>query len=372
MRTLVAALLMTLVLLAGDASLRAQTASRFASMSGEQAYDAACAACHGTDGRGNPKSVVGFDVPLPDFTDCTFSTPEPDGDWGSVIHLGGPARAFSRVMPAFGEALSDEDIDKLVGYLRGFCTDPSWPLGDLNLPRPLVTEKAFPENETVISMAIAHGDEASVATDVVYERRLGKRSQFELAVPVELQKGAGGTWQRGLGDVVFAVKHALFHSRPAGSILSVGVEAVFPTGKETERFGKGVNLFEPFVAFGQMLPSDGFLHLHSGVELPADTDKSSKEAFWRMAIGKSFMENGGLGRAWTPMVELVGAKELVDEEDAQWDIVPQMQITLSKRQHIMINAGLRIPLTSRAERHVQVLTYFLWDWFDGGLFDGWR
>jgi Cytochrome C oxidase, cbb3-type, subunit III len=45
---------------------------------------------------------------------------------------------------------------------------------------------------------------------------------------------------------------------------------------------------------------------------------------------------------------------------------------LSRRQHIMVNAGVRIPLTNRAERDTQFLPYLLWDWFDGGLFDGWR
>ena len=61
-----------------------------------------------------------------------------------------------------------------------------------------------------------------------------------------------------------------------------------------------------------------------------------------------------------------------DGEPVLWDVVPQMQVTLSKRQHIMINAGVRLPLNERNSRRTQVLAYFLWDWFDGGLFDGWR
>jgi hypothetical protein len=49
-----------------------------------------------------------------------------------------------------------------------------------------------------------------------------------------------------------------------------------------------------------------------------------------------------------------------------------MQVTLNQRQHLMINAGVRIPLTGRDEgRRAQFVTYFLWDWFDGGLRDGW-
>ena len=43
---------------------------------GRELYRMSCAACHGPDGRGAPVSMVGFDTPLPDFTDCNFSTRE--------------------------------------------------------------------------------------------------------------------------------------------------------------------------------------------------------------------------------------------------------------------------------------------------------
>ena len=58
-------------------------------------------------------------------------------------------RALDRHMPAFGDALSDDQIEQAVKYLWSFCDDSSWPRGDLNLPRAFFTEKAFPENETV-------------------------------------------------------------------------------------------------------------------------------------------------------------------------------------------------------------------------------
>ena len=113
---------------------------------GRALYQSACAACHGTDGRGNTPSTVGFDTPIPDFTDCSFATPEPDADWLAVMHEGGPARAFDRRMPAFGEAVAAAQLQQILDYTRTFCTDPAWPRGELNLPRALVTEKAFPEN----------------------------------------------------------------------------------------------------------------------------------------------------------------------------------------------------------------------------------
>jgi hypothetical protein len=69
---------------------------------------------------------------------------------------------------------------------------------------------------------------------------------------------------------------------------------------------------------------------------------------------------------------VLGAKELAGGEPVLWDVVPQMQVSLSKRQHIMINVGGRVPVNARESRRTQVLTYFLWDWFDGGLVDGRR
>jgi len=49
-----------------------------------------------------------------------------------------------------------------------------------------------------------------------------------------------------------------------------------------------------------------------------------------------------------------------------------MQVTLSKLQHVAVAAGVRIPLNVRDQRHPQVVTYFLWDWFDGSLFYFWK
>src|SRR5690606_8977745 len=162
-------------------------------------------------------------------------------------------------------------------------------------------------------------------------------------------------------------KHALYHSLERGHIFSVVGEVVLPTGKETDGLGRGVTAFEPFVAFGQILPADSFFQLQAGFELPADTDRASQEAFWRAAIGRTFTQ-GRFGRAWSPMIELLAARELESGATVHWDLLPQMQVTLNRRQHIMINAGVRFPLNDRSGRSTQLVTYLLWDWFDGGLF----
>ncbi len=102
---------------------------------GAELYQAACAACHGVRGTGSEQSRVGFDLPLPDFTDCNFATREANADWLAVAHDGGPARAFSKIMPAFGDALGDDELERVLDHIRSFCSDADWPRGELNLPR---------------------------------------------------------------------------------------------------------------------------------------------------------------------------------------------------------------------------------------------
>jgi mono/diheme cytochrome c family protein len=338
--------------------------------SGETIYQNACVTCHGPDGKGAARTQVGFAQELPDFTDCTFATPEPSADWFAVVHEGGPIRGLNRRMPAFGDALSSEQIQRVVSHVASFCDDPAWPRGDLNLPRPVFTEKAYPENEAVLTTQVGTGSDKFVGNAFLYERRIGKRNQLEVSVPIDAVRSSDGRWHRGVGDVAFGLKRVLHASAETGRILSIGGEVVLPSGSESSGLGGGTAIAEPFVLFGQALGATGFLQAHAAVELPADTDKASREVFVRTAIGNSFMQNRGFGRAWTPMVELMWARPQGDR--SEWDLVPQMQVTLSKLQHVAVAGGVRIPVNGRDERHAQVVTYLLWDWFDGSFFDFWK
>src|SRR5213083_1755239 len=87
---------------------------------GEEIFKAACIGCHGPNGKGQPVSTLGFEPPktFPDFTDCAGSTGEKQFDWKATIHEGGHGRGFSEIMPSFAEALTSEQIDKVIQYLR--------------------------------------------------------------------------------------------------------------------------------------------------------------------------------------------------------------------------------------------------------------
>jgi mono/diheme cytochrome c family protein len=344
---------------------------------GAELYRAACASCHGATGRGAPPSMRGFDVPVPDFTDCRFASREPVADWMIVAHEGGPIRGFSEVMPAFGGVLSMEQIQSIVEYVKGFCKDGRWPPGEFNLPRALVTGKAYPEDELVLASAIATEAPGEIANKLVFEKRFGARNQWEVVVPFGWWEAPTGDpandstgWTSGMGDIALAYKRAFYHDLAKGAIVSAAAELILPTGDDDRGFGKGTTVFEPFVAWGQILPANFYLQSQAGFELPFDDDKADPEAFLRFCIGNS-LTSGPFGRTWSPMIELLAARELVSDADTDWDLVPQVQITLNTRQHIMMNIGVRTPLNNTADRATSVMIYLLWDWFDGGFLQGW-
>ena len=339
---------------------------------GERIFKAGCVACHGTDGRGTPKAIAGFEPPdtFPDFTRCDQTTAEPDSSWKAIITHGGPYRGFSQIMPSFSEALTSEQIDKLIHYLRGLCRNPHWPRGELNLPRALVTEKAYPENEVVISSAVNARGAPGIESHVIHEQRFGVKNQIEIDVPIQFQD-QNHVWYGGVGDVTLGLKREIFSSLRTGSIFSLQGSLLFPSGSRSRGFGTGTTTFETFAAFDQLFPTNTFIQFQTGAELPRHSDIAPQAVFWNTAIGQSFGADHGLGRLWSPMVEFIGDKELATGAKTNWDVVPQMQVTISKRQHVRGDLGVRVPINNTAGRPVQVMFYLLWDWGDGKLTEGW-
>lgn len=348
-----------------------------AGASGEQIFLAACAACHGSNGAGAPSSQVGFALPLPnghdlpDFNDCATNTVEPAADWIAVVTRGGRIRGLDRRMPAFGDALSADQIAAVVSHVRALCADRTWPRGDLNFPRAFFTEKAFPENELVWTAGVSTADAGAVTNEIQYEHRLGARGQYEITVPIAAQQAAGGApWIGGVGDIEVALRRTLYASAERGHIFAAGGAVTLPSGSRDRGLGNGFTIVEPFAMWGQTLGANGALQVHAGLEIPSDHERGRNEGFVRTAVGYTLAGDHGFGRTWTPMAELLVAAPA--GEPVEWDVVPQVQVSLSKLQHVMLDVGVRIPLNQRQEREPQLLTYFLWDWFDGGLFQFWR
>jgi mono/diheme cytochrome c family protein len=359
-----------LLLSAPLASVFAQGVNR--AQAGEQIFKTGCVACHGADGRGTAKEIAGFERPrtFPDFTACDQTSPEPDTNWKDVILHGGRSRGFSDIMPSFSDALTAEQIDDVIAYLRSFCRNSHWPRGELNLPRALATEKAYPEDEVVLSTSFHAQGAPGGTTHMIHEQRFGQNNQIEIDVPVNYQD-LNHTWYGGVGDTTFGVKRVMFSSLPSGSILSLQGSLILPTGNKARGFGSGTTTFETFAAFDQLFKTNTFIQTQLGADLPRHTDIAPQSIFFNTAIGQSFAGHQGLGRLWSPMFEFLAARDLMDSAKTNWDVLPQMQVTISKRQHIRADLGVRVPVNNTAGRPIQIVFYLLWDWQDGRLNEGW-
>jgi mono/diheme cytochrome c family protein len=352
-------------------SLAAGNAGLAAERSAEDIYTTTCASCHGSDGRGAPASLTGLAVKPRDFTECQRTAREPDHDWHAVIAEGGPARGWHRMMPAFGEVLSDPEQEAVLAYVRGFCADPVWPRGDLNFPRPLITEKAFVEDEVVVSGAMATDSPRNIDGKLIYEKRFLRRQMLEILVPFGVARVPDGSREAGIGDVAVALKSLLVANAQSGTALSIGAEAALPTGNQDKGFGRGVAVVEPFLAFGQALPWESFLQVQAGAEIPLkEADGVENEGFVRTALGTSFFY-AKYGRTFSPTLEAVAFRELASGAATALDLAPQLQISLSRRQHVLASLGGNIPTLNREGRSPQVMCYLLWDFVDGGLFEAW-
>ncbi len=339
---------------------------------GRAIYNNGCIACHGSTGSGAAPMSTEFKRPetFPDFSRCDQTTPEPNANWKSVIEHGGTSRGFSPIMPAFGDLLSSDEIDDVVAYLRGFCTQRGWPRGELNLPRALVTEKAFPEDEFVMSTAVNASGEPGWTTDFIHEQSFGARDQIEVDVPWDIQD-QGHSWDSHVGDITFGLKHVFFSDLRTGSILALQASILPPSGKQSLG-GNGTTAFEQFASFDQLFPSNTWIQFQVGSDLPVDPRITPQSMFYYTAVGQTLAGDHRLGRQWSPMVEFLATRDLVDGAKTNWDVMPEMQVTLSKRQHVRADIGVRAPFANTSGRTPEVNFYLLWDWADGKLWQGWR
>jgi mono/diheme cytochrome c family protein len=335
---------------------------------GEEIYRATCVGCHGADGAGAPRSTVGFAAHLPDFTDCNFATREARPDWTAIVRDGGPVRGLSRIMPAFRDLLTPEEIQRVI---QTFCRERSWPRGEFNLPLAQSVEKAFPEDEVVLTSAIDTKGPGSVSNHVIFEKRFGARDQIEVDVPFDFMGRSGHSWTGGPGDVSIVPKHVFFSSLASGTIVSGAAGVILPTGDRTSGRGSGTLAFEANVLAAQLLPARSYLQLQGNVELPTNLSRANRSVFWGAALGTT-VPFSPITRIWSPMFEVTGSRDLLAGAPVAWDLVPQFQISLSALQHVRAGVGVDVPITEKETRHTQLLFYMLWDTFDGPLFSGWK
>jgi hypothetical protein len=243
----------------------------------------------------------------------------------------------------------------------------------------LVTEKAFPESETVLNTTANVQGPSAVSNELIYERILSKRDQLEVAIPFGWARQESGALAGGLGDITIGNKHVVFselNSAPdqplydsTGSIFSIQAEVTLPTGSVEKGLGTGETVLGVFGAYDILLPARFFVQMQAGATFPVHTHDVPRSVYFNGAVGRIFSAN--LGRQWNPMLELLANHDLQQGAPTEWDAIPELQVTLSRRQHVRAAVGVRLPLNDTASRPKQVIAYFLWDWFDGSLLEGW-
>ncbi|MCC7418609.1 MAG: hypothetical protein IT176_15850 [Acidobacteria bacterium] len=311
-----------------------------------------CVRCHAEDGTGKVAVPTVKTEPM-DFTDCRIATPEPDADWALVVAKGGPAAGLSSEMPAFGDALSAEQIAGLVSILRGYCKERGWPHGNLNFPRPVFTEKAFPENEVVVLPALSHGADrgAGFRLRSVYEKRVGRRAHWEAGLPLE--SPARAERELGVGDISLAAKYVIVDDAARTAIVTGGFEVAFPTGSEQRGLGSGTTVFEPYAAAGT-IARNTYLQAQIKLELPARDTWDDRELVYNFYAGRDLAARPD---GWTVGVELNGANRALA-------FTPQIRKGLTRTGALAASGGVRVPLTSRDTQQVRWVGYLLWEYLD--------
>lgn len=85
---------------------------------GNDLYERNCAVCHGDSGKGDGPGGAALTPKPRDLTDKASMSSLDDTKLHEAIEKGGPAVGKSPLMPPMGAALSAQQIDDIVAYVR--------------------------------------------------------------------------------------------------------------------------------------------------------------------------------------------------------------------------------------------------------------
>jgi mono/diheme cytochrome c family protein len=327
----------------------------------KELYTDACASCHGDDGKGKVAGL-GVTAELPDFTWCAFNSEESNRDWALVVAEGGPAAGRSEQMPSFRNVLTEEQIDLVIAYLRTFCTE-DWPSGELNFPRPLVTEKAWPENEIVFTWNFARTPAKDRETQFAwtFEKRIGARGQIELSIPFNIRDPKDGATVGGVGDLEAGLKYVLYDNPESLFILSGGLGLGIPTGSFRRELGEGTTTLAPFLATGKAwgdFVAQGSLKF----EYPFVSRRAPKAVFYDLALSYPIFDQGR-GTEAHAMMEFNATSEWGNQNPKHFQLylTPGFRKGLTPAGNWAVAFGVQVPVTREREANYRVLGYLLYE-----------
>jgi Cytochrome c len=342
-------------------------------VSSKDIYQSNCAACHGAVGKPDPENPMFKELGIlpANFTDALFSSREPSKDWFLVVKEGGAAKGFSKIMPAFKEVLSDLQIKKVINYIKTLAGEHAYPSGDMNFILPIRTKKAFPEDEVVWKLRFQddanNSNRDQIRNVIEIEKRLFKNTQLSLELSHKIDDGVDNG-HGNFDQIEPGIKQVVYQDPAKQFITSVGALLAIKTEESSSS-----NEFIPYVAAAKRLTKTLTIQGTARSTLPFEKFSDgnvelSSVVHWSPSPWP---------RSISPGLELVASFPIErgtgvsSKSFSQVSLIPQAQIGLNKRGHIMLNLGAEIPLNDTERYDYRGYAYLIWDFADGGLFDGW-
>jgi hypothetical protein len=267
-------------------------------------------------------------------------------------------------MPGFADALSEGQLRAIIAYLRGFCTDSSWPPGDLNFRRPLFTGKAFPEDEVVLNYNFERSRRSrSLVNEWTLEKRLGARGMAEITLPFAYNDPKGRPSTGGVSDLTLAYKHLLLADLRYGAVASLSLDLVLPTGDRDRNLGDGTVGFGPSLRAGKIL-GPFVLQGEMKAVVPLDVGRAPRRLLYRAALQ---LPLSPLKRAWVPGLEFEADTRVEGQARDAYYLAPVLFKGLTRRGHVAMAVGAKIPVAGARAFDYQIGAFLLWEYMDGGL-----
>jgi mono/diheme cytochrome c family protein len=334
---------------------------------GRAIFEKNCVICHGNDGKGNGPAAATLPVKPANLTDCRRTAEDDIEMIDNIVRHGGPYAGMSPVMPAWNKVLTAMEIADVAAYEKSLCDDPDWVPGELSFPRPLVTGKAIPEQEVILSGQYTRnfsdlspgGQELEAGTRSQYslnfdgsiEYRINGRTEVEVEAPFLVINNNPGYSTAGLGDMAVSFKYVLSFSVEHLTIVSAGLELGLPTGRSKKGLGSGELTWEPYLRAGWRW-KDLILQGDMSLELPQQSANTDSVLLYDLALGYEYEPDPRL--EIVPMVEL-NTEMPVNGADGGRTIsavLPELRV---KWITWSAGAGVQFPFTHLKNHDIQTL-----------------
>ena len=316
---------------------------------GREIFQNNCIMCHGEDAKGTGQLAAALPVKPANLTDCQLTAEDPVEVVQGIIRHGGPYAGRSSAMPAFGNSLTDAEIADVARYVKSLCADPDWVPGELNFPRPLLTDKAFPEQEMIVGGRFGRNGKNVDEYWGRLEYRVNGLTNIEITSRALSINPNNGPTESGLGDTSLSVKRVVAFSPRNRALASVGLQLTLPTGNDQRGLGDGSVVFEPNLRAGidwkQIV-----MQVAGALAFPDRSADINSLAALDVAIGRYYFPDPRL--QITPMIEFNTITRISGPStgETKSTILPQVRV---KWLVWALGVGVQMPITDAREFEVR-------------------